>query len=63
MNPADRAGVLPGVSALVIAQKAAGIIRRCLDSLGFADEIVVVDAVRVLKLLCGQDLLAATTAM
>jgi glycosyltransferase involved in cell wall biosynthesis len=33
----------PGVSALVIAQDAAGLIARCVDSLSFADEVVVVD--------------------
>lgn len=33
----------PGVSALVIAQNAAGLIERCVASLSFADEIVVVD--------------------
>jgi glycosyltransferase involved in cell wall biosynthesis len=32
-----------GLSALVIAQDAAGIIARCVASLSFADEIVVVD--------------------
>lgn len=32
-----------GVSALVIAQNAAGLIGRCVDSLSFADEVVVVD--------------------
>jgi len=43
VNPAEPAGALPGVSALVIAQNAAGIIGRCVDSLAFADETVVVD--------------------
>lgn len=33
----------PGVAALVIAQDAADIIARCVDSLSFADEVVVVD--------------------
>jgi glycosyltransferase involved in cell wall biosynthesis len=33
----------PGLSALVIAQNAADIIARCVSSLSFADEIIVVD--------------------
>ncbi len=36
-------GAVPGVSALVIAQDAAAQIDRCVASLSFADEIVVVD--------------------
>ncbi|MDH5626980.1 MAG: glycosyltransferase family 2 protein, partial [Candidatus Krumholzibacteria bacterium] len=37
------AGAVPGVSALVIAQDAGAQIDRCVASLSFADEIVVVD--------------------